>query len=228
MQTTAGAAKAPPDPTTCHIAATVTFGQASDKQGATFVQGPLTTAGTQVGSSAFYTATRITSSVTSCSGAPNADDPTSGSAVFTFTSQAVKGGKTGSPAGSAKGTFWVLTCSAGTATSGSTLKTLKKLSFSTTWTGGQGGASSFKGASAGIISNGVPEAGYQLMGTVKGSYVTAKKQAQFNAFLQNDNDANAFLDGCTSPNAGDIGTDSGQTGQVSGFHIDGATSTATL
>lgn len=229
FQSAAGAAKAPPDPVSCNISATVLFGSASDKKGATFSQHPLTVAGLSEPSSAFYTGTEITASVTGCTGSTNPPgNPTSGTSTFVFTSKAVKGGKTGSPPGSAKGTFWVDVCNSSSAVSSSTLKTLKSLSFSTTWTGGAAGTSSFKGHSASVIGNNEGEAGYSLSGTVKGSYATNKFAAQFNAFLVNDADANAFLDGCSTANGGDLGSDSGQTGQVSGFHIDGSTSTATL
>lgn len=228
FQTAASATKVPPNPVTCNFAATLLFGFEDAAQPGVFQQAPLTPAGTNVTSvPGAESATQISATYSNCdNGSPTA------SGAIVFTSKPTKGGKKG-PTGSAKGTLWVDWCTSATAGSKTTLKTLGKAKFTTNWVGGAGGSTSFKGSKAAATANLQGEVGYVITGTGTGSYPTAKKAAAITAYLSNattaqDDDVNAFLDGCATPNGGDQGTDSGQAGQLSGFAIDGATSTAVL
>lgn len=185
-------------PVACHLSGTVTFTPA------------LTKAGTITTNKAAVTTTKIMDgTLTGCLSSDGNGAPTSGTIpTLTIATPATKLGKVNGVMQYAIGY-----CPAFASTA--TLKSLKGLMITVTWTGGAGGTSTFVDKTPGVVANTFNEVGFSFLGGLGGGSYSQKALNQITAYLDSTA-SGALATACTY----------GQT--VAGATIDSSQSTAIL
>ncbi|HUY22634.1 MAG TPA: hypothetical protein VMV22_09860 [Acidimicrobiales bacterium] len=176
----AGASLAPAYPVVCKMSATVTFSPA------------LTKAGVDTTNKAAVTSTTISGgTLSSCISADPAGAPSGGTiATTTIKTPATKSGKVG------KVMHYLIGSCPAFAQAG-TLKSLKNLALTVSWSGGQGGSSTFTVKKAEPAINDSGEVGFAFSGkAVLGSY-SEKALNQITAYLAPPSTSTALATGCS-------------------------------